>query len=53
MLSTKKCMTSYKDNEITKQKRLLVQVVGSTESISHLQIQNILTQAKVSLKNFI
>ena len=29
MLSIKKCMASNKDNEITKQKRLLVQVVGS------------------------
>ena len=53
MLSTKNAWQCYKDNEIGKQKWLLVQVAGSHWKYKPVTNGNIMIQAKVSLKNFI
>ena len=51
MLETKKCMAMLKDNEISKQKCLLVQGAGSHWKHKPVTNANILMQAKDSLKN--
>ena len=53
MLGTKNAWQCYKDNEIRKQKCLLVQEAGFHWKHKPVTNVNIMTQAKISLKNFI
>ena len=53
MLGTKNAWQCYKDNEIGKQKCLLVQEAGFHWKHKPVTNVNIMTQAKISLKNFI